>query len=97
LGAWDERDCSWVVAAGVFVDFPPPEGHALLVEGDCLHVRTSDVHVIGLTGGGDRWQSGMEGEASLEQPSLAVVRARPEAPLRAPGIARYSIDKFSCQ
>jgi hypothetical protein len=44
----------------------------LRVEGDHLHVKTSDVHVIGLTGGGDRWQCGTE---RTSEPGTTIAEA----------------------
>jgi hypothetical protein len=68
FGGWVEVLCDRLepealldaLKAGRYFSTQGPAIRELRVEGDRLHVKTSDVHVIALTGGGDRWQSGTE-------------------------------------
>ena len=68
FGAWvevqaDRLETDALVAAlkaGRFYTTQGPRLHVLRVDGDRLRVQTSDVRMIGLTGGGDRWQRGAE-------------------------------------
>lgn len=75
FGRTDDRFGGWVEVAadrlepdalvealktGCYFSTQGPALLELLVEGGRLHVRTSGVHAIGLTGGGDRWLSGTE-------------------------------------
>jgi hypothetical protein len=58
--------------AGRYFSTQGPALRELWREGDCLHVRTSEVSVIALTGGGDRWQSGME---QMSEPGGTIAAA----------------------
>jgi histidinol phosphatase-like PHP family hydrolase len=68
FGGWIEVWCNRLapeallaaLRAGRFFSTQGPRIESLRLAGNRLHVRTSDAHVIGLTGGGDRWQSGTE-------------------------------------
>jgi hypothetical protein len=68
FGGWIEVWCERLdpealltaIQAGRFFSTQGPRIESLCVVGDRLYVRTSAVHLIGLTGGGDRWQSGSE-------------------------------------
>ena len=57
--------------AGRYYSTQGPSLRELLLDGERLHVETSEAYAITLTGGGDRWQSGQErtsdsGEAIAE-------------------------------
>jgi histidinol phosphatase-like PHP family hydrolase len=58
--------------AGRYYSTQGPALRELRVEGDRLHVKTSDVHTIGLTGGGDRWQCGTE---RTSEPGATIAEA----------------------
>ena len=68
FGSWIEVSCDRLepdalvtaLKTGHYFSTQGPALCELRVEGNRLHVKTSDVHVIGLTGGGDRWLSGTE-------------------------------------
>ena len=50
--------------AGRYYSTQVPSIRELVVEGDRLHVETSEAYAISLTTGGDRWQSGAERQLS---------------------------------
>jgi hypothetical protein len=66
FGGWVEVHCERLdsmvlvdsLKAGRYYSTQGPNLRELLVDGDRLHVQTSDAYAITLTGGGDRWQSG---------------------------------------
>lgn len=58
--------------SGHFFSTQGPQLRALRREGDRLHVETSAVAMIGLTGGGDRWQRGTE---RTGEPDATIVDA----------------------
>jgi hypothetical protein len=68
FGAWVEVEADRLepdglveaLKAGRYFSTQGPALRELRVEGGCLHVRTSGVRAIGLTGGGDRWLRGTE-------------------------------------
>ena len=68
FGGWVEVHCERLdpkalldsLKAGRYYSTQGPTLRELLVDGARLHVETSDVYAITLTGGGDRWQSGQE-------------------------------------
>jgi hypothetical protein len=68
FGGWVEVHCERLdpealldsLKAGRYYSTQGPALRELLVDGDRLHVETSDAYAISLTGGGDRWQSAAE-------------------------------------
>jgi len=77
FGGWVEVHCERLDAeallaslkAGRYYSTQGPALRELLVDGDHLHVRTSEAYAITLTGGGDRWLSG----ATRTSPSGAPI------------------------
>ena len=79
FGGWVEVHCRLLdpealldsMKAGRYYSTQGPSLRELLLDGERLHVETSEAYAITLTGGGDRWQSGQErtsdsGEAIAE-------------------------------
>jgi hypothetical protein len=68
FGGWVEVYCDHLdpdallasLKAGRYYSTQGPRLCELLVEGTQLHVETSEVYAIGITGSGERWQSGTE-------------------------------------
>ncbi len=68
FGGWVEVHCERLdpealldsLKAGRYYSTQGPSFRELRVDGDHLYVETSDVYAITLTGGGDRWLSGVE-------------------------------------
>lgn len=68
FGGWVEVYCDQLdpdslleaLQAGRYYSTQGPALRALRIDGNQLHVETSEVYAIGITGSGDRWQSGTE-------------------------------------
>ena len=68
FGGWVEVHCRLLdpealldsMKAGRYYSTQGPSLRELLLDGERLHVETSEAYAITLTGGGDRWQSGQE-------------------------------------
>jgi hypothetical protein len=68
FGGWVEVYCDRLdpdallasLKAGRYYSTQGPALYELLLDGNQLHVETSEVYAIGVTGSGDRWQSGTE-------------------------------------
>ena len=68
FGGWVEVYCDQLdpsalleaLHAGRYYSTQGPALHELLVDGNQLHVETSEVYAIGIMGSGERWQSGTE-------------------------------------
>ena len=76
FGGWVEVRCERLdpdallesLKAGRYYSTQGPQLRELLVDGERLRVETSDVYAISLTGGGDRWRSGMERHGEVDAP-----------------------------
>jgi hypothetical protein len=68
FGGWVEVHCDRLdpeallrsLKVGRYYSTQGPLFRELLLDGEWLHVETSEAYAISLTGGGDRWQSGKE-------------------------------------
>jgi histidinol phosphatase-like PHP family hydrolase len=68
FGGWIEVYCDQLdpdallnaIKAGRYYSTQGPALRELLVDGNQLHVEASEVYAIGITGSGERWQSGTE-------------------------------------
>ena len=76
FGGWVEVHCGRLdpeilldsLKAGRYYSTQGPSLRELLLNGDNLHVETSEAYAIALTGGGDRWLSGEERTSQVDEP-----------------------------
>lgn len=85
FGGWVEVYCDQLdpdallgsLKAGRYYSTQGPALRELLMDGTQLHVETSEVYAIGITGSGDRWQSGTERISELGGTTIADFDLRP--------------------